>query len=151
MNASKYKGSQSRQSKVIRSDKNKVKALPRKKKSVLIPWKTSENVGISNTSPAHTPHRKIYKPSGVITKSSEIKYTKSIRLRKEKYKKVQKARRVRARRQIEKERDLITTKLNGPFPGGPEVKPNPLQSNQPLAGHSNLLSLLNFAFNNCGK
>ena len=69
----------------------------------------------SKISPAWTPHIKIYKKIGAagnLTTSPDPEYTKEIRLRKDKFKKMNNARKRRARRQEQKEKNLITNHLH---------------------------------------
>ena len=107
MHTSEIKGGQPRLPRVVRSDRNKAKTLPQKKKSDFI---------LSKISPALTPHPKIYKVSITGTSQDPPKYTKNIKQRKDKFKKMEKARKGRARKQKEKEKYLITNRSNHLLP-----------------------------------
>ena len=102
--ASERKKVQPRLPRVVRSDRNKAKT---KKKSDFI---------LSKISPAMTPHPNIYKVSITGTSQDPPKYTKNIKQRKDKFKKMEKARKGRARKQKEKEKYLITNRSNHLLP-----------------------------------
>ena len=107
MQASESKGGQPRLPRVVRSDRNKAKPLPPKRKSDFI---------LSKISQALTPHPKIYEVSITGTSQDPPTYTQKIKQRKDKFKKMEKARKGRARKQKEKEKYLITNRSNHLLP-----------------------------------